>query len=57
MIALAEEISRQLSIDSRVVISITLRQIYNEKEQAGQKETQNVQFEEKKSSRKCFKCK
>ena len=28
-------------------------QIYNEKEQAGQREIQNVQFEEKSRDRKC----
>lgn len=33
-------------------IVITLMQIYNEKEQVGQKEIQNIQFKEKKKARK-----
>ena len=33
------------------LLAITLMQFYNENEQAGQKETQNVKFEEKQNNR------
>jgi hypothetical protein len=49
LMALAEEISRQHSID----FVGWLLQIYNEKEQGRQREIQIAQFEEKKSTRKC----
>jgi hypothetical protein len=32
---------------------LSIMHIYNEKEQAGQREIQNVQFEEKKNAKKC----
>lgn len=44
--------SRQSRIDCHVVM-ITLIQLHNGKEQVRQREIQNVQFEEKKSTRKC----
>ena len=54
LVALAEEISRQPGIDCVVWFSmITLLQIYNEEEQVGQGEIPSVQFEEKRSIRKC----
>lgn len=54
--ALAEEISRQSNIDSVLwLLVITFMQIYNEKEQAEQRKTQNLQFEEKRSTKKCNK--
>jgi hypothetical protein len=49
-----EEVSIWSTIDYVVwLLIITLMQIYNEKEQAGQREIQNVQFEEKSRDRKC----
>lgn len=33
------------------LLVITLTQVYNEKEQIGQKESQNIEFEEKKNTR------
>ena len=52
--ALAEEISRQLSIDCVPCLLVaTLTQIYNEKEQAEQGKMQNVLFEKKRSRRMC----
>ena len=45
---LAEAISIQPKIDSVMwLLVITLMQIYDEKEQSGQRETQNVQLEGK----------
>lgn len=55
LMALAQETSRQLTIDCGCLLMITIMQIYNEKEQGGQRGMQNVQFEErkKKNTRKC----
>jgi hypothetical protein len=50
--ALAEEISKQPSIDSVVCLVFILRQIYNEKEQPEQGKFQNVQFMEERGTRK-----
>ena len=48
LISLVEEISRQPTIDSVPwLLVITSTWVYNAKEQAGQREIQNVQFEEK----------
>lgn len=48
------EISRQSSIDSVLwLLGIILRQISNEKEQAEQQEIKDIQFEEKKNTKKC----
>lgn len=48
LVALTKKTARQLSIDCVVcLLVVTLMQIYNEKEQAGQGEVQNVQFEKK----------
>ena len=56
--ALAEDISRQPSIDSVMwLLVITLMQTNHEKETAGQRETQNDIFEEKRSTRKCNRAK
>lgn len=49
LISLAEEISSNLAV---WLLVITLLQVYNEKEQAGQKEIQNIQFVEKNITRK-----
>jgi hypothetical protein len=50
---LTEGISRQSSINSVTWLDmITLTEIYKQKEQIGQKEIQNVQFEEKRGRRK-----
>jgi hypothetical protein len=52
--ALAEETSRQLSIDCAVWrFVVILMQIYNEREQAEQGKIQNVQFEKNRNTRKC----
>ena len=49
---LAEEISKQACIDSVVwLLVFILTQIYNEKKQAEQEKRQNVQLEEKGSTR------
>lgn len=48
LILLVEEITRQLNFHSVVwMLTTTLRQIYNEKEQVEQKGMQNVKFEGK----------
>ena len=48
LISLAEEISKQPSIDSVVwLLVVTLMKIYNEKEQVGQMKIQNEQIEKK----------
>ena len=53
LIPLAEEISKQPSIDSVVwLLVVTLMKIYNEKEQAEQGKLQNVKFEEKRNPSK-----
>lgn len=53
LMALAEKISRQPSIDSVTrFLVVTLVQIYNEKEKVEQGKIHNVQFEEKMSTRK-----
>lgn len=52
LISLAEEITRQPNSNLAVWLLITLLQVYNEKEKAGQKEIQNTQFVEKKIIRK-----
>ena len=52
LIALAE-ISRQPGVDCAIgLLVVTLMQLSNEKGSAGQREAQNVQFEEKRSTRK-----
>ena len=53
LIPSAEEIPKQPGIDSVVgLLVVSLMKIYNEKEQAEQGKLQNVNFEEKKSTRK-----
>ena len=53
LISSAEEIPKQPGIDSVVgLLVVSLMKIYNEKEQAEQGKLQNVNFEEKKSTRK-----
>ena len=53
LILLAEEILKQPSIDSVVwLLVITLVKIHGGKEQAEQSKSQNVKFEEKKSTKK-----
>lgn len=51
---LAGETSRQPNINCVVwLLVLTLMQTYNVKKQARQRERQNVQFEEKRSTTKC----
>ena len=53
LILLAEEISKQPSIDSIVcLLAITLMKISNEKEQAEKVKLQNVKIKEKRSTKK-----
>lgn len=48
----------QISTDSVMCLSVvTLKQIYNEKEQAGQGKAESVQFEEERITEKCNKAK
>lgn len=48
------EMSRQPSIDCVLwLLVVTVRQLYNEKEQAAQRERWNIPFEENRSTRKC----
>lgn len=48
-----EKLSRQSSIDSvLLLLVVSLMQICNEKEEVGQKDGQNIQFEEEESIRK-----
>jgi hypothetical protein len=51
---LAEEVLRQPNINSAVkLLIISPMQIYNEKELAHKKKYKNVQFKEKRITRKC----
>ena len=53
-IALAEDISKQTSTDCVMWLLVaSLMQICNQKEQAEQGKIQNIQLEEKRSTRKC----
>lgn len=50
----AEKISRLPSIDCIIWLLVSiLAQVCNEREQVGQREVQNVQFVEKKNTRRC----
>ena len=53
LISLAEEISKQPSIDTALwILVLSLMKTYSEKEQAEQGKLQKVKLEEKKSTRK-----
>lgn len=54
MMSSAEKISRLASIDHIIWLLVSiLAQVCNEREQVGQREVQNVQFVEKKNTRRC----
>lgn len=53
-LVLAEEVSRQSSIDCVIEqVVVVLMQVYDGKEQGEQGKMQNVQVEEKRSTRRC----